>query len=104
RIMCLFCAYKRRVGGRQITEKVWRPRRDLNPCYRRESIVTNRTQRHGSQRLELEETLRKSYRTLIEPFDLALHWGRVNRGRDEVESPTPAFSGLRSIKRKTFIA
>ena len=22
---------------RQLTEKAWRPRRDLNPCYRRES-------------------------------------------------------------------
>jgi hypothetical protein len=24
----------------QTTEKVWRPRRDLNPCYRRERTTT----------------------------------------------------------------
>ena len=53
----------------QSADSDWRPRRDLNPCYRRERhpVVTNRNQRHGSQQLERKRTLWKSYRTLIEP-------------------------------------
>ena len=32
-----FCAYENFGGCLQVPEKAWRPRRDLNPCYRRES-------------------------------------------------------------------
>ena len=32
----------RGVGSLQLTEKSWRPRRDLNPCYRRESKQTGK--------------------------------------------------------------
>jgi hypothetical protein len=35
--LCPFCAYENFGDCSQAPEKAWRPRRDLNPCYRRES-------------------------------------------------------------------
>jgi len=35
-----FCAYENFGDCSQAPEKAWRPRRDLNPCYRRESCIT----------------------------------------------------------------
>ena len=47
--LCLFCADKRGVGVSQLIEKIWRPRRDLNPCYRRESKRnSNKLQERGT--------------------------------------------------------
>ena len=48
RDLCLFCAYMKEPGKLQVTEKIWRPRRDLNPCYRRESKLQNAVIRQRS--------------------------------------------------------
>jgi hypothetical protein len=34
-----FCAYENFGDCSQAPEKAWRPRRDLNPCYRRERAL-----------------------------------------------------------------
>jgi hypothetical protein len=36
-----FCAYEKIGCWLQGYEKIWRPRRDLNPCYRRESTMAD---------------------------------------------------------------
>jgi len=36
-----FCAYENFDDCPQVPERIWRPRRDLNPCYRRESKLEN---------------------------------------------------------------
>jgi hypothetical protein len=36
-----FCACDNFDARVEVTEKIWRPRRDLNPCYRRESLLAN---------------------------------------------------------------
>jgi hypothetical protein len=33
-----FCAYEHFGDWLQVPQKIWRPRRDLNPCYRRERV------------------------------------------------------------------
>jgi len=45
-----FCACARSGRSPQALEKIWRPRRDLNPCYRRESRprVRNRLKLNGT--------------------------------------------------------
>jgi hypothetical protein len=35
-----FCAYDKSALSPQVSEKIWRPRRDLNPCYRRERAMS----------------------------------------------------------------
>jgi hypothetical protein len=54
----------------------WRPRRDLNPCYRRESTTVDRNLEKNQARMAIfgvarhsSEPLLNSYRTLIEPTD-----------------------------------
>jgi hypothetical protein len=45
-----FCAREKLMQRRKVAEKNWRPRRDLNPCYRRESNAFVRSSKHRRTR------------------------------------------------------
>ena len=44
------CAYENFDDCPQVPEKIWRPRRDLNPCYRRESGMAKRNSNELQER------------------------------------------------------